>query len=517
MNRLNKLKRIFVVGLLTVFLIMLVGLLSAYANGKKIIGEPQVSWVSHTEYWSSDGPGADEVASTIIRLTDYKGDPFSVDSCSATILYPDKTAYLSNQAMSPSAIAGNWYRSDPVPAVEGTYEQQVTCTYGGGKTIKTSQSFHVNPALNFLKTIDYDVVAASTKLSHVNLTITGKVDQAEAAINTNIDSAETTLRNVMEKINSSLSTQLSQVDGNTNTRLTDLQITIEGKIKDSNESIQSRISLAEGNLKSLMDSVNSNLSNKLTSAESNLDSALTNVKLNLTGVMNDVKATVVARVDLAETNLNSLINTVNNDLSNQLTNAKADLSSQLRDVNVSLIGQLGSTQTAIQTQLSNVETSVSSLMNTLTDEVKDYLGKYLPTINNTANKIYEDSQWLVSNAMNQHNNSEIISRFNSVDGNLSVIEGFCSNLQTSNSLLCQDVSNIKNVLATTRQEQTDYFNELNETTTNTWNLLSGSIASNIDEILENLGVVRAQTTDINATLHAMKDDQESRVYASIIS
>ncbi len=399
-------KNILVVGIIIVIFLFLVSFV--YSNGNKVINEPYVTWISHTEYWSSSGPGSNEVASSIIRVTNYKGESFDgVTGCKVTILYPNKTPYISNKEMVESGIAGNWYRTDPVPTTEGTYEQLVTCTYGAGKTIKTSQSFHVNPALNFLKNISLDILATSVKLSNVNLSITATVNNAKDEIKTEIFNAETNIKNLM--------------------------------------------------------------------------------------------------------------NTLNTNLSNQLASTKSDLSTQMKNINLSLSADVGNAKDAIQTQLSNLNYSISNLIIKLNNELKSDLVSYLKDINKTTIEIYADTQWLVTNAMNQADKAQLIARFNSIDGNLSVIEQFCSNTQTSTSSLCTDITNIKSKLDVLKNEQTDYFNKLNQTTTNTFNLLSGEITTKINSILSELGIIRSQTTDINATVHEIKDEMEARVYGHMIS
>ncbi len=399
--------KLFLVGVSITVFVVLGALVTAYSNGKSVVATPNVDWVSHTEYWSSSGAGANEVASTIVRLTDYKGDPFSVDSCSATILYPDKTVYKLNAAMSQSGVAGNWYRTDPIPEAEGTYEQEVTCNYGAGKTIKTSQSFHVNPALNFIKNVDADVLTNGVALSNVNATV-------------------------------------------------------NARIADTNDSITTTISAAKADL-------------------------------------------------------NRLLNNMNETLFAELDAVNATVNTHLTNVNVSLTAQLGSTRDAIQIQMSNTNESLTSLINSVHNSLSDYLELYLPAINKTTTDIYSDTRWLVTNAMNQDNAADINNRFAATDGNLSLVEQFCANAQTNSSALCSEVYMMRAVLDATRAEQTSYFNTLDETATNTWNLLSGAITTNVDSLLENIGIIRGQTTQINDTVVAIRADQTSEVRIQAIA
>jgi hypothetical protein len=102
--------------------------------------------VSGTEYISG------EFGQVIIRLTDRFGNEIIDATCSATILYPDKTYFLLDASMGLSTTGGNYYREFTTPSVTGIYEEIITCTFdkNGPRTEKISSSFHVSPALNFV-------------------------------------------------------------------------------------------------------------------------------------------------------------------------------------------------------------------------------------------------------------------------------------------------------------------------------------------------------------------------------
>ncbi|MBT3582581.1 hypothetical protein HN510_02065 [Candidatus Woesearchaeota archaeon] len=393
-------RRLMVLGALVVLSlssIIFVG--TAYSNGKNVIADPEVTWVSHTEYWSGDD------VSTIVRLTDYRGDAYdNVQDCIVTIKYPDKSNWVVDANMAQSTVAGNWYHTEVVPYIQGTYEQEVTCTYGAGKTVKTSQSFHVNPALTQIQNISADILS------------------------------ETAL-------------------------LTDVHTSVTAQITSTNE-------------------------------------------------------TIAADIASSETTITDLVNTVDTDLTNQMTALGSDIDSDLIDVNASISGQLGETQVSIETNLGNTETTLSNLMTTLNGNLQSYLTVYLTDINNTANLIYTDTQWLSLNAMNQEDATEIQNRFDSIDNNLAVIEDFCSNSQTNVSDLCGEVSTLNDIVDAMRAEQTTYYLDLNQTTLSTWNLLSGDIATNLDAVLISVGIIQSQTTEINETLSQIRQEQleEIRIY-----
>ena len=396
-------RRLMVLGaLLVVSLSSIIFVGAAYSNGKAVVSSPEVTWVSHTEYWSSDD------VSTIVRLTDYLGNPFdTVVGCRVTIMYPDKTVWIEDASMIQSTVAGNWYHTEVAPYVQGTYEQKVTCTLQDATTITTSQSFHVNPALTQIQNISADIISQTALLTDVHTSVTA-------------------------------------------------QITF------TNESISA-----------------------------------------------DIDETEIAIIDL--------VNTVDTDLTNQMTALGVDVDTQLTDVNTSLSGQLSDTQVSIETNLGNTETTLSNLMTVLNADLESYLTVYLDDLNATLNSVYTDTQWLSVNAMNQDNAAAINNRLDNVDTNLALIEDFCSNPQTSSSALCQEIYLLRGVVDTMRSEQTTYYNDLDTTTTSTWNLLSGSVSTNIDDVLVSVGIIQSQTTEINETLSQIRQEQVERVTMQVIS
>jgi hypothetical protein len=142
------------------FVLAIIVLLVSYTYGFNIKNDnARIEFVSHTEYWRED------FATTIVRVSDYRGNSLNVEQCRVTILYPDKTVYVDNESLQKSAIEGNWFRYDDLRGSPlGTYEQEVTCYYGGNALI-SSQSFHLNPALEAISLI------SKNNLTLYNITI----------------------------------------------------------------------------------------------------------------------------------------------------------------------------------------------------------------------------------------------------------------------------------------------------------------------------------------------------------
>lgn len=117
-----------------------------YATGDSVIENGfSMQMVSHTEYRFSE-PGQ-----IVARLVDYQGSAITVDNCTATILYPDKSIFVNEALMSESTnITGDHYYQFTTPSgPEGVYEYQATCTWNGGaRTQSVTNSFHLSSAFN---------------------------------------------------------------------------------------------------------------------------------------------------------------------------------------------------------------------------------------------------------------------------------------------------------------------------------------------------------------------------------
>jgi septation ring formation regulator EzrA len=131
--------------------------------------------------------------------------------------------------------------------------------------------------------------------------------------------------------------------------------------------------------------------------------------------------------------------------------------------------------------------------------------------------VKEDTAWVVSNAMNKEDRAAVDARFNSLDSNLDKILQFCGESVTNSSALCKEVDNLQASINLLDAEQQEYFNTLNETTYNTWQLLSGDVNTKIDTILIDLNIIQDQNREINDTTHQILDEIQGEVQASIIS
>ena len=497
----------------SIIVIVSVFIVSAYVTGRSVSQDISLQWVSHTEYWNNDN------ASTIIRLADYRGNPYLADSCAVKIIYPDKTIFVEGGAMTQSNIDGNWYRTDSLIGEPlGTYEQEVTCIKNQ-QTIKSSQSFHLNPALEEVRIVSENLQGTRNDLSNVNLTLHAKVQETGESINLNIDTTETTLSDLMNSIESELVSDISSTNASLNTKLDLVEASISGDIVNSEASVLLELSEVNGSISDLLnDVVQPALEMKITQEIAALMAQLSQVNISITGTVESTGESINVNVDSAEAALTTLINDAEANVISEIQSTEATLDTSLTNVQVSLTNSLGDTENVLSTQLTNVNGSISDLLNDVVQpELESLMTQNYNNIMAAVSDVYVDTQWIVENTMDQGDRAAIDSRFDSVDSDLDKLLDFCGEPVTNASGLCVEIYNIENAIEVLRQEQQGHFDVLNETTYNTWQLLSGDINTNINNILIALNIIQEQNEEINATTHQILDEIQGEIRANIIS
>jgi len=497
-------------------------LVTAYSNGKAVTAEPSLSFVSHTEYWSGDH------ASTIVRLADYKGEPFAnVQGCIANIYYPDKTPFVQKGEMQQSAIPGNWYRTDEAPVTEGTYEQEVICTYtinGAQKTTKASQSFHVNPALNFIRTVNTNVLAADAHLGTVDVTTKALVEDKAAALTTQINSAQTDLTGVLTDMNTDLTKKIADSNADINTNLTKVQVSVEATITSTGQTINAHTDLKTGELTDLITQVNSDLTKQLTDHDANIDADLSNVQIHVDGTIDGAKKEIISEITASNTNLNGALALAKSDLSTQIINTGNSLDTHMTNVQTTITTQMTGSEDRLTNKLTTMDGKLDDIIEAAGVAEMDYLKVYLPAIKTTVDTldtrttdIKTNVDWIKTHAMNDGDRAAIDTRFNTVDSDIDALQKMCGNELTSNSQLCQDIITLKGNMAAFRAENTVYYTKIDATTTNTYAYMTGDLSTRIDSILTTVGLIKADTTSIKGTVEAIRADQQNQVDIRIIS
>jgi len=145
-NRINNKKVFLIIAIILTVPIIYYGALKPFFY--KADDNLNIKMVSGTEYISG------EYGQVIVRLSDIHGNPKKDVNCSATILYPDKTYFLTDLNLIASSTEGNYYAEFMTPSDTGIYEETIKCTIltkDGETNMTVSSSFHVSIALNYVK------------------------------------------------------------------------------------------------------------------------------------------------------------------------------------------------------------------------------------------------------------------------------------------------------------------------------------------------------------------------------
>jgi hypothetical protein len=192
-----------------------------------------LSMVSHTEYrYGEDGQ-------IVARLVDFQGAPVTVDNCTASIIYPDKTGFINNSLMADSSIDGDHYLNFTTPnGPEGIYEYQATCFYTVGVNVRNqsvTNSFHLSNAFgtveeqldNLSTGMAANFTVTTSYLNDINNSVTSLLGaQNYTAI---LDEINATTTNTYQYLTGTLAT-------NVNTILTDLGV-INATVNDINATV----------------------------------------------------------------------------------------------------------------------------------------------------------------------------------------------------------------------------------------------------------------------------------------
>ncbi len=321
-------------------------LAGTYVYGSKVATEPLVSWVSHTEYWNDTGE-----VSTIVRLVDYKGEAFSIDGCTANILSPNGDYYIKDKPLQTSAVSGNWYRKDPHPKVPGTYEQEVTCRYGNGKTIVTAESFHVSEGLSEIKIVSDKTKEAERNLFNVSLTMLSAVEGSSDTIATNLNMVRSNVTDLIEQLRQNISNQVSSSQDNDALRLRDITLNLTYKIGEETQVVSAQLAGVNATVAELMKLVE----NRVAKSESQfvqINSSLQEIIGKVTTIMGDSLNQQLLNQQEHEENLllNQAIQAEMNqkflDLQNDLEDVK-QLCSGPETQNLTLCLKLGSVESTL--------------------------------------------------------------------------------------------------------------------------------------------------------------------------
>jgi hypothetical protein len=255
----EKKEKVIIYSSLVIFFLFLT-LGYTYSFGSEVLGrEIKIQFVSHTEYWKNDN------GSTIITLFNELGEPVKNADCKVTIFYPDKTVFINNSTMYKSGIDDNWYRTYSLVNLPlGIYEQEITCNIKT-KIIKTFQSFHLNPALEEINTIEKVNIEIITKINNSEKTIFIKINNLSTEMKNNFTSLETEIKKTLLNIL------------NLTTKLENLEINLIGKINENEIKIENKLDFLNKNLNNLINNESKIIQNLLSGIKRKSDLLISNL------------------------------------------------------------------------------------------------------------------------------------------------------------------------------------------------------------------------------------------------
>ena len=145
-----------------------------YIYGEELADISSLVIVSHSEYWTG------ETGQIIGKLYDFRGRPISSD-CNVTIYNPDKSIFLAPTITDDTleAVDGTHYINFSTPSTEGVYEYKIRCDFnlfGKQQNRTISNSFHLNPALNTIRTLNGSIVGINSTINDIRNTMFSDID-----------------------------------------------------------------------------------------------------------------------------------------------------------------------------------------------------------------------------------------------------------------------------------------------------------------------------------------------------
>jgi hypothetical protein len=279
-----------------------------YATGKEVSTSTWMEMVSHTEYRYG------EQGQIISRLVNFVGNPVSVDNCTASIWYPNKTVYVSNQLMADSSVSGDHYINFTTPSgPEGVYEYQSTCYYAvGPSTLNQSvtNSFHLSSAFN---SVLGNLSALSTQVASVNASLASDIADLSTQLNANTSQILAAIDSLNVSVN--FTPVLNAIADLNNTVLSEFSVVVTNQ-QEMNTTLNS-IDTTVTSMSAVLDNVNTTVTNTYTYVTGSLTTKVDSILTDL-GVIN----ATVNRIETVAGSINSTVTTI---LENQENEVRMDV------------------------------------------------------------------------------------------------------------------------------------------------------------------------------------------------
>lgn len=355
--------------------------------------------VSHTEYKSG------ETGQIIARLVNWQGDPIDA-TCLATIKYPDKTAFITNQTMTESSVAGDFYINFTTPTTEGIYEYQSVCNYTIGASPRSSSatnSFHLSPALNIIQVINATTLEINGTTHNIlddvraiNTTRTAFLE----AMNLSIDTDLQTIIDNLNAVNLSIDTDLTEILED----LLAINVSIDtdlAQIYTDMLAINTSTATSLYNIYNDTDYIRNNmvLNTDFSANMTYIGTRLNEVSNNLTAIQGfcDDEVTNTSILCTYVDYIRLHMNDGNTTYQNAVTGYLAEINSTTHSTYDYMTGTLATSVSNVQTAVNNIQTDVTTLLaRTLGMETTiNSTATTVNQVNDTVNTLLDESHEVV--------------------------------------------------------------------------------------------------------------------------
>ena len=263
-----------------------------------------------------------------------------------------------------------------------------------------------------------------------------------------------------------------------------------------------------------------------------LSSAFTDVLNNLTSMttqLTNIEGNLsIVQIDLV--NLANNVSAINASISQDIL----DLSNQLNSNTSTILAEFTTIQANFTHVIDDLHAINSTMLAEFTNIANNFtaIGGQLTDINNTLNTQFANLQLNITTILDAIGNVTIdtqvlIDAHNAILGNLTEIDTNLSLIisnQVAMNVTIESTNTIVTDIQSTVNAMETVLNTVDNTTTNTYNYLTGTLANNVQQILDDLGIMNAtlntidtNVLEINVTTQQILQNQEDEVYMSTFS
>jgi hypothetical protein len=196
-----------------------------------------------------------------------------------------------------------------------------------------------------------------------------------------------------------------------------------------------------------------------------------------------------------------------------------DMLRVINDTTITLSSNVDNYFNTVQLNLSNINDDLFSIT-TNTNTILVNLTSIRDDTNYIRNNMLTSTVFNTNITTVVNNQNTIINQGNNILNNLTAIEAFCGTQTTNGSTLCLWVDEIRGKITDINLTLIDYtaiLNEINQTTHSTYDYMTVTLATNVNNIYNTVTRIETNTVQINETANAIRQNQEDAVWMEVTS